>query len=275
MNIVPFQVSPETYEGVVVSFFEITELVQIREALEKSEAKFQLITQTDKIGIWDLNISTGAFSCSESLESFFGFQKGLLKKNYNSFLNCVHKDDRMLVKQSFQNAVNEDRPYSIAYRVVWEDGYTIRWISETGTVFKDELGEPLMVRGVVKDITDYKRSIDFKNSILYSINQGLVVYDNDFRHKEWNNFMEKFSGYSSEDVIGKFAFEIFPHLKEQKIDTLLFKALQGETVFSPITLYVNPVTQEKRKYIATYSPHFDNDNKIIGVIGIVTDVTML
>ncbi|MCB1189030.1 MAG: PAS domain-containing protein [Leptospiraceae bacterium] len=275
MNIIPFQISPETYEGVVVSFFEITELVQIREALEKSEAKFQLVTQTDKIGIWDLNIVTGAFTCSESMESFFGFNKGLLKKNYNSFLNCIHKDDRMLVKQSFQDAINNEKHYSIVYRVVWEDGCTIRWISETGTVFKNDLGEPITVRGVVRDITDYKRSIDFKNSILYSINQGLVVYDKDFCHQEWNKFMEKFSGYSAEEVIGKFAFDIFPHLKEQKVDTIIYKAMHGETVFSPITIYVNPVTKEKRKYIATYSPHYNNDNEIIGVIGIITDVTML
>ena len=115
----------------------------------------------------------------------------------------------------------------------------------------------------------------FKNSILYSINQGLVVYDKDFCHQEWNKFMEKFSGYSAEEVIGKFAFDIFPHLKEQKVDTIIYKAMHGETVFSPITIYVNPVTKEKRKYIATYSPHYNNDNEIIGVIGIITDVTML
>jgi signal transduction histidine kinase len=45
--------------------------------------------------------------------------------------------------------------YAIEHRIIWPDG-TIRWISETGDVIRDEGGKAIRMLGIVRDITDRK-----------------------------------------------------------------------------------------------------------------------
>ena len=42
--------------------------------------------------------------------------------------------------------------------------------------------------------------------------------------------MEHMTGLSSEEVLGRKALELFPHLQEQGVDRLLARELKGETV---------------------------------------------
>jgi signal transduction histidine kinase len=47
--------------------------------------------------------------------------------------------------------------YKIEHRIIWPDG-TVRWVSETGDVVRDDEGTAVRMLGVVQDITDRKRA---------------------------------------------------------------------------------------------------------------------
>ena len=111
------------------------------------------------------------------------------------------------------------------------------------------------------------------HSVIASVDEGVIVYDTELRYRLWNPFMERLTGVPTEEAIGKYALELFPHLKERGIDRLLERALVGETVRSPDTPYTVPQTGKKGWVAGLYSPLYSKEGEIIGVIATIHDVT--
>jgi PAS domain S-box-containing protein len=118
-----------------------------------------------------------------------------------------------------------------------------------------------------------RESGQFNREIISSAKEGIIVYDSKFRYLVWNQFMENLTGIPSSEAIGKTAFELFPHLIEQGIDRLLERAMAGEMATSLDTPYWIPQTSKSGWVVGTYGPCRNANGKIIGVIGIVRDIT--
>ena len=118
-----------------------------------------------------------------------------------------------------------------------------------------------------------QRSEHFLRTILSSVGEGVIVYDRELRHQMWNAFMEKLTGRRAEEVLGSRALDAFPHLREYGVDRLLERALAGETVQSPDTPYRVPQTGRTGWVSTSFSPHLAPSGEIVGVVGIVHDVS--
>ena len=116
-------------------------------------------------------------------------------------------------------------------------------------------------------------SAGFLDTLVSSISDGVIVYDDKLRYKLWNKFMEKLTGMRAENVLGKIAFDLFPHLREEGIDKLLERALAGETVQSDDTPYYVPDTGKVGWVTGSYSPHVGPSGNIVGVVAIVHDIS--
>jgi len=141
---------------VLVTLDDITELKRIENALRRSEERYTLAQRAANIGSWDWDILSGDLVWSERIEPMFGYARGEFGRTYEAFLDCVYPDDREYVQVSVAAAVEEDKAYDIEHRIVWPDG-TIRWVSETGDVIRDENGRAVRMLGIVQDITVRKR----------------------------------------------------------------------------------------------------------------------
>ena len=85
--------------------------------------------------------------------------------------------------------------------------------------------------------------------------------------------MERIAGLKSEDVLGKCAFDVFPFLKETGEDKCFHRALAGETATSEDRPYAVPETGREGFFKGYYSPLLDQQNKIVGGIAVVRDIT--
>ena len=85
--------------------------------------------------------------------------------------------------------------------------------------------------------------------------------------------MESITGISAPEALGKNAFELFPHLREQRVEILMQRALDGETVRSPDIPYYVEKTKKSGWVSGIYSPHLNGHGEIIGVIGNIRDVS--
>ncbi|MGB2690342.1 MAG: PAS domain S-box protein, partial [Desulfobacterales bacterium] len=116
-------------------------------------------------------------------------------------------------------------------------------------------------------------SAECLDTLVSSVSNGIIVYDDKFRYKLWNKFMEKLTGMRAENVLGEIAFDLFPHLHEEGIDKLLERALAGETVKSGDTPYHIMGTDKTGWVHGLYSPHVDLSGNIVGVVAIVHDIS--
>ncbi len=118
-----------------------------------------------------------------------------------------------------------------------------------------------------------RESEHFNRAIISSVGEGVIVYDRQLCYRAWNKFMEDLTGMPAEEVLGKNALELLPHLHEHGIDRLLHRALAGETVRSPDVACRTPQTGNTAWIVGVYSPHVSSDGRIIGVVGTIREIT--
>ncbi|MBU0676187.1 MAG: transporter substrate-binding domain-containing protein [Proteobacteria bacterium] len=121
-----------------------------------------------------------------------------------------------------------------------------------------------------KELQDF---IKFHEQIIQCAQDGIIVYDRELRYQVWNPFMERVSGKKAADVLGKHPLEVFPFLEEVGVISKLEKALQGEIPPAVDFRYSLPESGKSGWTSDTTSPLFDAEGKIIGVIGIVREIT--
>lgn len=125
----------------------------------------------------------------------------------------------------------------------------------------------------LKSLAALRASNGFATEILENAGEGIVVYDRELRYVIWNRFMEELTGIAAEEVLGKSAPDVFPHLREQQIDDLIRRALAGESVASPDIHDYVPGGARQGWISAVYRPHFDANGSVAGVIGVIRDIT--
>jgi PAS domain S-box-containing protein len=140
-------------------------------------------------------------------------------------------------------------------------------------------GKPTRL-STVRDITERKRfeaalceSSQFNQQIVTSAQEGIVVHGRDLRYQIWNPFMEQLTGLPAGEVLGKHPDELFPFLREAGVLASIQKALTGEPTFS-IDVHFDGLPTGKSGWTSrTNGPLRNTAGEIIGVIGIVRDIT--
>ncbi|HXM36546.1 MAG TPA: PAS domain S-box protein, partial [Pyrinomonadaceae bacterium] len=102
---------------------------------------------------------------------------------------------------------------------------------------------------------------------------GILAFDREYRYTAWNKAMERISGVNCADVLGKYAFEVFPFLKENGEDKYFREALAGRSAISENRPYTVPETGREGFFEGHYSPLFGDDGKVVGGISVVRDIT--
>ena len=117
-------------------------------------------------------------------------------------------------------------------------------------------------------------AIQFNREIIEGAAEGIIVYDAELRYQLFNPFMERLTGKRSQEVLGRVATEVFPRLGPSGIETALKRALQGEVVQVADALVPKHSADGRDLWEScTFAPHRDAQGKVIGVIGLVRDVT--
>jgi PAS domain S-box-containing protein len=201
----------------------------------------------------------------------------------------IHKDERRIVidkgVQHFELTTsplrNESGEIIAGIKVVRDITERKEWEGSVLEV-KDML-EALVeerTKKLQKKVREHKKaqkslteSEQFNREIISNVREGFIAYDREFRYLVWNKFMEELTGYPAEEVLGRNALDIFPHIREWGIDELFKRALSGEVCTTSNVPIKEPGTEKEGWAIGMYAPHYNSAGEIVGVIATVRDVT--
>lgn len=189
---------------------------------------------------------------------------------------CVRPEDRISIKRSLEQDGEVRNFEAEGFR---KDKSRI-WIRINAKAIYDREGAFRYCEGTCEDITE-QRSAESSRDIALALSRqmivnagdGITIYDKDLRYLEWNPQMEIMTGYTRDEVLGKICYEFFPILSELGIDTLIRRALTGEVIRNDDIQLVKQKTGEEFWVSATYTPYRDGTGNIIGVIGLIRDIT--
>jgi len=140
----------------IAAIQDITARKNAETALQESEERFRLITETIDEVFWIAGVKTDAtFYISPGYERVWRRSRESLLANPRSFLDPVHPDDKARVLENLKSK-EAGQPHDHEYRIFWPDG-SIRWIWDRGFPIKDAEGTVSRYVGIAEDITERKR----------------------------------------------------------------------------------------------------------------------
>ena len=137
----------------------LEELVEERTAkLQESEQRLKLALQGGNLGLWDVNMETGAGIYDERWAEMLGYSLDEIEQTRQAWINTIHPDDRervLNVGEDYRQGILPE--YQVEYRAVTKQGRTIWLFSKGAAVEWDDKGSPLRMVGTVMDITERKK----------------------------------------------------------------------------------------------------------------------
>jgi len=256
---------------------DITGRQRAAEALRQREEYFRALTEKATDVTTVLNADATIRYASPSTWQVVGYTPEELAGR--TAFDFVHPEDVLRLQQAFSaNVGTAGAVATQEFRFRHKDG-TWRALEATARNLIDDPS----VQGIVvnaRDITERKRVAEalkesdrFNQQVIASAQEGIVVYDRDMRYKVWNPFMERLTGLPAGEVLGKRLAEVFPFLRDAGVVASHEKTLNSETASALEFQFSIPATGKSGWVCNTDGPLRDGDGKIIGVIGIVRDIT--
>ena len=138
---------PIRVEGVARN---ITERKQRENELATSRQRVNVAKEVSNLGIWENNFQNNETYTDKQWIRLHGRKA----ESHEDFLSLVHPEDREMVEEAVQKALEKDEDFNFEYRTIIED--ELRWISSYGTITRDREGKPQKMIGAVIDVTDQK-----------------------------------------------------------------------------------------------------------------------
>ncbi len=135
---------------------DITERRETEMALRESLDLLQETQIIGALGSYVLDIPSGAWTSSDVLDELFGVGKEY-DRTVAGWTALIHPDDRAMMAEYFAyEVVARKQRFEKEYRIVRVRDKAERWLHGIGKLEFDAAGQPIRMRGVIKDVTERK-----------------------------------------------------------------------------------------------------------------------
>jgi two-component system, sensor histidine kinase and response regulator len=178
---------------------------------------FQRIAQ---VGSWSWELASGRVECSAEACAIFGTPEGG-PDSYQELIALLPVPDRETVGAALARALAGTGSFAIEHGVLRPDG-TLRQVSQSGEVIRDETGAPLRVFSVVSDVTGRKEAenaLFFEKryrALIEKLPQRIFLKDKNSVYLSCNSSFARDLGLEPGQVFGKTDYDLYPPQLAQK-----------------------------------------------------------
>jgi PAS domain S-box-containing protein len=266
-------ISNRKNDYLIVIARDITRRKMAEEALKESEKRYEDLYDNAPDMFVSVDVKTAKIlRCNQTVATALGYSKKEIIGR--PIFEMYHPDCMENVKKAFKSFVETGEVHNAELQLKRKDGSKIEVCLNVAAV-RDEQGNVLYSRSILRDITERQKALEtLKKSSFYldSVNDTMIVLNAKREIIKVNKEFSNLWGYSSEEILGKPVFKIFPeeevpkHLSEMKKGISTKKPLYFETV-------ALAKSGEKVPLSIRGSAIFDKDGKLEGFIGILRDIT--
>lgn len=267
---------------------QLTEKVYQREQqLKVALRRLQTITSRIPGMVFEYRLDAeeqGTFPyVSEGIQHLYGVSQQQVQEDATIIFNMVNPDDLSYLLASIKESAAKLTPWRYEYRIKHADG-SQHWLYGDSEPHQEQDGS-MTWYGLVTDITERKEAelaLSAANQQTRLFRQALdyvpsciIMKDTDLRYTYANRATLELLGSNSTTLLGSTGEQFFiPEIYEQLCKTDR-EVINGESNQSDIT-FISP-DGHAISFLDIKTPIFDENNqkKVIGMLGIATDITVL
>ncbi len=246
------------------------------DALRESEEKYRAIIENIQEGYHEVDIKGNFTFLNESMCKIIGYEREeLLGMNNRQYAD---EENNRKVYQVYNRVYRTGESVkNFEWQIIRKDG-DHRDIEVSISLIKDAGGNPAGFRGIVRDITERKRTeaeLRKTHSLLSSITEGstdaIYIKDIQGRYLLFNKEAARVTGKKQEEVIGKDDYFLFPDDEAKKVmdgDRRVMESGKVMTYEEVVT-----ITDGKLTYLSTKGSVYNDEGKVSGLFGIARDIT--
>jgi two-component system CheB/CheR fusion protein len=154
MRLLPYRTLNDEIDGVVITFFEITELKETQQVLHASEMRFRNTFENAAVGMAHIDGDGAWLRVNQRLCKITGYTQSELQQHSSHTL--THEDDLARELPLFERLLRaESEGYQLEKRYRHKAGHFV-WTNLTMTLQRSESGRPLYGIAVIEDISARK-----------------------------------------------------------------------------------------------------------------------
>ena len=135
---------------------DIDESMRQRLALESAHERITIATDSGEVGVWEWNISADTLEWTPQMSKLYGISSSDKPLDLQAWVECIHPDDKDLVLDTLDTAVNGRGDLEYEFRIVWPDN-SVRHLHSSAHVKRDATGQAVKLVGVNWDVTPLRR----------------------------------------------------------------------------------------------------------------------
>lgn len=259
------------------------EIIHLNKILKNDIERFNKVEMLSHLGSYEVDLKTGKTIWSDELFRIFGFQPKSFEPTREKRIELTYANDKKLVKENIEKAINEKYGFTIENRILRPDG-SIRWVLSIGYVELNEDDEAEKFIGALHDITERKlleKSLEEEKEKLRititSIGDGVISTDVNGKVTILNKVAEELTGWKQEEALGKPIEEVFNIINEKtrvKCENPIKKVIESGLIIG-LANHTALISKDgtERSIADSAAPIKDSDGNVQGVILVFRDVT--
>ena len=203
--------------GKAISIFgtaqDITESKAAENKIRQSERRFHALFDHAPLGIVIVGPDRAILDCNVAFQKMLGYSLEELKAL--TVPDVSYAEDDLATRVHYKDMLEgKIKSFTMEKRHIRKDG-SILWTNLTGSMVRDGKSAPQFVFGIVEDISgrkkmeeDLRRSRDFIERILDTVDEAFIVIDRNYRILMANSAYGKQVGSPVHQLIGRHCYEI-------------------------------------------------------------------
>jgi PAS domain S-box-containing protein len=190
--------------------------------------------------VWTSDSGGKTVYISPNVERLYGFSPDEIYQGGDQlWLGRIHPDDVERVQQAYESLLSRGEVFDVEYRIQRKDGHWI-WLHDRAIAAYERDGVRY-ADGIFSDITARKRAEEalresnealrkeriFASTVLDTVGALVVVLDREGRIVRFNQACESTTGYSFNEVRGKYVWELFLVPEEVEPVRAVFRELRS------------------------------------------------
>ncbi len=239
MRILPYNVAPNVYSGVLITFTEISQLKEAEEKIKKRESELSAVTEVLKAGRWEYNPNLGEVEIGEEVRNMLDIDAEE-QLSVEGFAKVFHGASKSRFLKDIEKAIEKETEFNNEY-LLKRGKKDESWVRVIGRVNKTN-GSVNSIWGVIYDITDVKltkkqlgKTEQIYRNISDTMTNAVVICEfknkkTGFTVKELNKAAESLLNLEKSDVVDSPLKSIFSKAKDNGLQEILENVLEtGET----------------------------------------------